>query len=77
MTTIQTLLNVATATIVTAGMSRQPLSETRPKPVFLSVRLDKYLRAVRLIPATDELSEEYAKWKVFQRISGSKKPCDS
>jgi hypothetical protein len=24
-----------------------------------------------------ELSEEYAKWKVFRRISGSKKPCGS
>jgi hypothetical protein len=45
--------------------------------MFLTVRLDKYLRAVRLISANDELSKEYAKWKVFRRISGSKKPCGS
>ena len=60
MTTIQTLLNVATATIVTAGMSRQPLGDETKTSVSFRTFGQIAERAVRLIPAIDELSEEYA-----------------
>jgi hypothetical protein len=60
MTTIRTLLTVATATIVTAGMSRQPLGDEAKTSVSFRTFAQIPERAARLIPATDKLSEEYA-----------------
>ena len=48
------------ATSVTAGMSRQPLGDETKTSVSFRTFGQIAERAVRLIPAIDELSEEYA-----------------